>query len=177
MLFRSALYEKKFGFFLTQIADILYTIPTVLMILLCISVFGPGLFPIVIAFFLSSWVTTARVFKRHVLLLKKQPFVLVARQMGGSSLHLFFWHLLNNSWRQIASMLFASVPKAIFMEAFLSFLGLGVSPPYSSLGALIAEGVASMEFFPWLAIFPSILLSFVLFCCYQISTDLQESLA
>lgn len=165
----AGLYKKP-SIWMMRIADILYTVPLILMVLLFMSILGPGLLPIIFAFFFSSWINMARVYQKQVQSLAQKPFVIASKMMGGSYLHIFQKHFLPNSSSLIFALLNQSIAKAIFTEAFLSFLGLGISPPISSLGALIAEGAASMEFFPWRFFFPSMMLSWLLFSFHQLSS-------
>ncbi|MEL7431167.1 MAG: ABC transporter permease [Chlamydiota bacterium] len=167
-------YEGSLSVAMLRLADILHIIPLILQILLFMSIFGSGLFPIVLSLFLSSWTTMARVVSSQARILRSKPFVLYANMMGASYLHIFSTHLLKNLWTFITPILTYTIPKAVFTEAFLSFLGMGISPPASSLGMLIAQGMATMEFFPWRLFFPSLLLFAVLLSLHNVGNFLQR---
>ncbi|MEM8629518.1 MAG: ABC transporter permease [Chlamydiota bacterium] len=166
--------QGRTGTAMMRLVDILYVIPMVLQVLLFISIFGSGLLPVILSFSFSSWTAMSRVVFSQVKILSQKPFVLYAAWLGASYPHLFFTHLLKNLWPFILPVLMYTVPKAIFIEAFLSFLGLGISPPHSSLGTLIAEGMSRMEFFPWQLYFPSGLLLISLFSFQQCSHLLKQ---
>ena len=115
-----------------RVADILFAIPYLLMVILMMVVIGSGLIPILAALTMIGWIGMARIVRGQVLQLKEQEFVLAARALGASSSRLLFKHLLPNAMGPILVTATLTVPAAIFTEAFLSFLGLGMQAPIAS---------------------------------------------
>lgn len=138
-----------------RVVDILYTIPLVMVVILLMVVFTPGLKNILIAMGLVYWVGMARIVRGQVLSLKEQEYVLAARMVGGGSWRILLRHLIPNSMGPIIVTATLNIPQAIFLEAFLSFIGLGVSAPMASWGVLADEGVQAMQSYPHLLFFPA----------------------
>jgi len=132
-----------------RIADILYAIPNLLVVILLMMVLGSGLIPIFVALSCLGWITMARIVRAHVMQLKNREYVLAARCMGAGFWRIAFKHLLSNALGPILVTMTLTIPGAMFIEAFLSFLGLGVQAPVASWGTMASEGLAAVDFYPW----------------------------
>ncbi len=139
-----------------SIVDILYGIPLLLYVILLMVVLSPGLTSIFIALGIAYWLTMARIVRSQIVKLKNEDYVLAARAMGASSLTILFRHILPNCVGPIIITMTLAIPDAIFTEAFLSFIGLGVSAPMASWGVLAAEGIDSMRSYPFQLLFPAL---------------------
>ena len=132
-----------------RIVDILYGIPLLLYVILLMVVLKPGLLNVFIALGLVYWLRMAQIVRSQVLSLKGLEYVMAARVLGASPARLILGHLLPNSLGPIIITLTLSIPEAIFIEAFLSFIGLGVSAPMASWGVLASEGVVTLRSYPF----------------------------
>ena len=139
-----------------RILDIISGIPMLLYLILLMVVLGPGLKSIIFALGITQWIGMARMVRADVLRLKNLEFVLAARVLGTSKLHILFRHFFPNSIGTIIVNLTFAVPGAIFAESFLSFLGLGVSAPQASWGILTSEAIQSYMTFPHQLLFPAL---------------------
>ncbi len=144
---------------LMRCADILYSLPYLLIVILLTVVLGSGLASLLIAITLTGWVTMARIVRGQILLLKEMDYILAARALGASPMRLLFYHLLPNALGPILVTLTLTVPSAIFAEAFLSFLGLGIQAPLASWGTMANEALPALQFYPWRLFFPALLIS------------------
>ena len=135
-----------------------------------------GLFGVFVALGLVSWLTVARLVRGQVLSLKEKEFVEAARMIGASNARIMSRHLLPNSLAPVIVAATFGIPGAIAAEAGLSFLGLGVRPPFPSWGILIAEGVRNMRAFPHELIFPALVLAVTLICFNFLGDGLRDAL-
>jgi oligopeptide transport system permease protein len=135
-----------------------------------------GLIGVFIALGLISWLTVARLVRGQVLSLKEKEFVEAARMVGGTNLRIMIRHLLPNTLAPVIVAATFGIPGAIAAEAGLSFLGLGVRPPYPSWGILIAEGLRVMRTFPHELLFPAVLLAVTLICFNFLGDGLRDAL-
>jgi oligopeptide transport system permease protein len=162
--------------FMMHIVDILYAIPMLLYVILLMVVFKPGLVNIYIALGIAYWLNMARIVRGQILSLKEQDYVLAARSCGTSSWHILTRHMLPNCVGPIIVTLTLSIPDAIFTEAFLSFIGLGVSAPMASWGVLTSEGISSMRSFPFQLIFPAVALCITMLGFMFLGDGLRDAL-
>ena len=137
-----------------RIVDVIYGIPTVLIVILLMVIFQPGLKNVMIAIGATYWIGMARIVRGQILSLKEQDYIMAATALGASKRRILLRHLIPNSIGPIVVTATLSIPGAIFTEAFLSFIGLGVAAPMASWGALANEGVNSLRSFPWQLLFP-----------------------
>ncbi len=144
---------------LMRIADILFAIPYLLVVILLMVVMDPGVLTIIIAMSITGWIGMARIVRGQIMQLKAQEFVLAARSLGADSKRIIFKHLIPNALGPIIVTLSLTVPSAIFTESFLSFLGLGVAAPIASWGTMASEGLPAMKYYPWRLMFPAIFIS------------------
>jgi ABC-type dipeptide/oligopeptide/nickel transport systems, permease components len=141
--------------FLMRICDILHGVPYLLLVMLLTVIQGPGLIAILIAMTITGWIHMARIVRSHMLQLKQQEYILAAKALGASSLRIIFCYLIPNSMGPILTTMALSIPSAIFTEAFLSFLGLGLQLPAASWGVMVCEGLSAISFYPWRLFFPA----------------------
>ncbi len=156
--------------------DILYALPFTIFVIILMVFFGRNILFLFLAIGAVEWLTMARIVRSQVLSLREKEFIAAAYVMGLSRARILLRHLIPNALGPIIVYATLTVPRVMLMEAFLSFLGLGVQPPMSSWGLLIKEGVESMEEYPWLLIFPSIALSLTLFCLNFLGDGLRDAL-
>lgn len=141
-----------------HIVDVLYSIPMLLYVILLMVVFKPGLLNIYVALGIAYWLNMARIVRAQILSLKEQEYVMAARSCGASTWNILWHHMIPNCVGPIIVTLTLSIPDAIFTEAFLSFIGLGVSAPMASWGVLTSEGINSMRSYPFQLFFPAVAL-------------------
>ena len=159
-----------------RIVDILYALPFMIFVILLMVVFGQSFLLLFLAIGLVEWLTMARIVRTQVQSLRRQEFVSAAVVTGLSSAQIMRRHLLPNILGPVIVYITLTIPGVMLFEAFLSFLGLGVQPPQSSWGVLIATGVETMEEYPWLLIFPGLALSVTLFSLNFLGDGLRDAL-
>ena len=159
-----------------RIVDILYGIPLLLYVILLMVVLKPGLLNVFIALGLVYWLRMARIVRAQVLSLKELEYVLAARVLGAGHSRLIANHLLPNSLGPIIITLTLSIPEAIFTEAFLSFIGLGVSAPMASWGVLASEGVVTLRSYPFQLLFPAVAISLTMLGFNFLGDGLRDAL-
>lgn len=162
--------------FMMRIVDVLYALPFAIFIVLLTVIFGRSLLLLFIAIGAVEWLTMARIIRGQVLSIKQQEFVEAAQAMGLSQWQIITRHLIPNALGPIIIYTTLTIPSVILLESFLSFLGLGIQPPQSSWGSLISYGVETMEEYPWLLIFPGLLLSITLFSLNFLGDGLRDAL-
>ena len=159
-----------------HIVDILYSIPMLLYVILLMVVFKPGLLNIYLALGIAYWLNMARIVRGQILSLKQQEYVMAARSCGTSTWHILCRHMIPNCVGPIIVTLTLSIPDAIFTEAFLSFIGLGVSAPMASWGVLASEGINSMRSFPFQLVFPALALCITMLGFMFLGDGLRDAL-
>lgn len=159
-----------------HIVDVLYSIPMLLYVILLMVVFKPGLLNIYLALGIAYWLNMARIVRGQILSLKQQDYVLAARSCGTSTWHILRYHMIPNCVGPIIVTLTLSIPDAIFTEAFLSFIGLGVSAPMASWGVLASEGINSMRSFPFQLFFPALALCVTMLGFMFLGDGLRDAL-
>ena len=159
-----------------RIVDVLYGIPFIIFVILLMVIFGRNLILLFMAIGAVEWLTMARIVRSQVMSLSKQEFILAAEAMGVSKAGIIYKHLIPNAIGPVIVYATLTVPQIMLLEAFLSFLGLGVQAPLSSWGLLIRDGAVSMEEYWWLLIFPSLAFSITLFSLNFIGDGLRDAL-
>jgi oligopeptide transport system permease protein len=159
-----------------NIVDVLYGIPVLLYVILFMVILKPGLTNIFIALGVAYWLGMARIVRGQVLLLKEQEYVLAARTLGASNGRILFRHLIPNSMGPIIITVTLAIPDAIFTEAFLSFIGLGVAAPLASWGVLASEGVTSLQSYPFQLFFPALAISITMLAFNFLGDGLRDAL-
>ncbi len=156
--------------------EILSGVPNLVVVILLLLVLEPGLTSIIIALGLTEWIAMARVVRAQTLRLKSQEYVLAARSLGEASIKIAGKHLIPNMAGTIIIQTIYSIPSAIFFEAFLSFIGLGVPAPYASLGTLINDGYSTFQFLPHLMWYPAAMISLILITFNMFANGLRDAL-
>ncbi len=159
-----------------RIVDALYALPFIIFIILLMVVFGKSILLLFLAIGAVEWLTMARIVRGQVLTVRNQEYIEAARSMGLSTPHILWKHVVPNSLGPIIVYATLTVPQVMLLEAFLSFLGLGIQPPMSSWGLLISYGAEVMEDSPWLLIFPGLALSITLFALNFLGDGLRDAL-
>jgi len=162
--------------FMMRIVDILYTLPFTILVIILMVVFGRNFLLLFAAIGAVEWLTMARIIRGDVLAVKEQTFIKAAVVLGLSQTRIIFRHIMPNVLGTIIVYTTLTIPKVMLLEAFLSFLGLGVQPPMSSWGLLIRDGAEVMESHPWLLIFPGIIFSATLFALNRLGDGLRDAL-
>lgn len=145
-----------------RIVDVVYSLPDLLLIILITVIMGRGVTGIFLALTLVSWVTVARLVRGEVLRIKEFTFVEASRALGAGHGRILFKEILPNIWGLLIVTLSFRVPVAILAESTLSFIGLGIAPPFSSWGTLANEGWTAIKFYPHLILFPSLIIFFTI---------------
>ena len=194
----SGLAGGRVDFVMMRIVELIYSIPEVLIVLLlqvvlkdplqawfdsgtsafseAMSDLGTGIVSILITFAVLYWVTMARIIRGQVLQLKKQEFITAATALGASNSRIIRKHLLPNCVGPLVITTCLQIPSAIFLESFLSFLGLGVSAPMASLGSLCSDALASITLFPYRLLFPAIVLTLIVLSLNLVGDGLRDAL-
>lgn len=159
-----------------RLVDILYALPFMIFIVLLTVVFGRNMLLLFLAIGAVEWLTMARIMRGQVQSLRQQEFVEAAISLGLSPTTLIRRHLVPNALGPIIVYTTLTIPNVMLLEAFLSFLGLGIQPPQTSWGLLISYGAETMEEYPWLLIFPGIALTLTLFSLNFLGDGLRDAL-
>jgi oligopeptide transport system permease protein len=159
-----------------RIVDILYALPFMIFIVLLMVVFGRNLLLLFLAIGAVEWLTMARIMRGQVQTLRKQEFVEAAISLGLAPATIIRRHLIPNALGPIIVYTTLTIPSVMLLEAFLSFLGLGIQPPKTSWGLLISYGAETMEEYPWLLIFPGMALTLTLFALNFLGDGLRDAL-
>lgn len=159
-----------------RIVDILYGIPYLLVVILLMVVMGPGLLTIIVALSATGWIGMARIVRGQVLQLKTSEYVLAARTLGAGPAAIIRKHLLPNALSVIIVQVTFSVPSAIFAEAFLSFLGLGIQPPLASWGVMANDALPTILSGHWWRLFyPAFFISLTMLAFNLLGDGLQDA--
>ncbi len=161
---------------LMRFVDIMYAFPDLLFIVLLRSVLGGGIFMIFLAIGLVTWTNVARLVRGQVLSTKQADYVTAARSMGASSLHIILRHILPNVIGPLLVVVTFAVPRAIFVEAALSYIGIGVPPPTPSWGTMIQDGYNLIFVAPNLVLFPAIAIGLVMLAFTFLGDGLRDAL-
>ena len=159
-----------------RFVDVLYALPFTIFIILLMVVFGRNIILLFLAIGAVEWLTMARIVRGQVMIVKQKDFVEAAVSLGLSRFQIIVKHVIPNVMGPVIVYATLTVPNVILLESFLSFLGLGIQPPQSSWGLLISYGVETMEEYPWLLIFPALVLSLTLFSLNFLGDGLRDAL-
>ncbi|MEP0202774.1 MAG: ABC transporter permease [Halioglobus sp.] len=159
-----------------RLVDILYALPFMIFIVLLMVVFGRNMLLLFLAIGAVEWLTMARIMRSQVQSLRQQEFVEAAVSLGLSPATIIRRHIVPNALGPIIVYTTLTIPSVMLLEAFLSFLGLGIQPPQTSWGLLISYGAETMEEFPWLLIFPGLALTLTLFSLNFLGDGLRDAL-
>ncbi len=161
--------------FMMRLADILYSIPYLLVVILLMVVIGSGITTIIIALTLTGWISMARIVRGQILQLKQLDFVKAAQCMGASQFRILSRHLIPNALGSIIVTVTLTIPTAIFAEAFLSFLGLGVQAPIASWGTMANDGLPALRYYPWRLFFPASFISITMLSFNLLGDGLRDA--
>jgi len=159
-----------------RIVDILYSLPFIFFVILLVVFFGRNFILIFIAIGATEWLDMARIVRGQALMLKRQEFVQAAEALGVNNAGILRRHIIPNTLGPVVVFVTLLVPKAILLESLLSFLGLGVQEPLTSLGLLISDGAANIQGATWLLIYPAIALTVILFALNFLGDGLRDAL-
>ena len=159
-----------------RFVDILYALPFMIFIILLMVVFGRNILLLFLAIGAVEWLTMARIMRTQVQSLRQQEFVEAAVSLGLPPSAIIFKHIIPNALGPIIVYTTLTIPSVMLLEAFLSFLGLGIQPPQTSWGLLISYGAETMEESPWLLIFPGLALTITLFSLNFLGDGLRDAL-
>ncbi|BCB03701.1 ABC transporter permease [Bacillus sp. KH172YL63] len=160
-----------------RIVEILYGLPYLLVVILLMVVMGPGLLTIIVALTVTGWIGMARIVRGQVLQIKNYEFILASRTFGTKTAKIIRKNLLPNTMGPIIVQLTLTVPSAIFAEAFLSFLGLGIQAPYASWGVMANDGLSTiLSGYWWRLFFPALFISLTMFSFNVLGDGLQDAL-
>ena len=159
-----------------RLVDVVYGIPLLLFVILLMVMFKPGLPLILAALGCVFWLRMARIVRGQTLSIKERDYVAAARALGSSHARIILRHILPNTAGPIIVTLTLTVPEAIFSEAFLSLIGLGVSAPRASLGTLVAEGFSALADYPHLFFFPAAVISVLMLAFNFLGDGLRDAL-
>ncbi len=161
---------------LMRIVDILYALPFTIFVILLMVFFGRNIVLLFVAIGAVEWLTMARIVRSQIMSLKRMEFIEAARSLGYGTPRIIFRHMIPNILGPIIVYTTLTIPGVMLLEAFLSFLGLGVQPPMSSWGVLIKDGAERMEEYPWLLMFPGTVFSLTLFSLNFLGDGLRDAL-
>ncbi|KRL00536.1 ABC transporter permease [Liquorilactobacillus capillatus] len=158
-----------------RIIEIISSIPSLVIVVLMLIVLKPGMTSIIAAIAISSWTTMARMIRAETLQLKSQEYVLAARTLGESPWKIAWKHLVPNLSSIIIIQTMYTIPTAIFFEAFLSFIGIGISAPQTSLGVLLNDGQKNFQFLPYQMWYPAIVLCVLMIAFNLLGDGLRDA--
>ncbi len=171
----SGYFGGKVDMVMQRFAEILNGIPTLVVVTLLGLVLPRGIISIIFAMMITGWISMERIARAEVLKLKEREFVLASKTLGAKNMAIIFKEILPNTIGQIIVVAMFSIPSAIFLEAFLSFVGLGVPAPMASLGSLVSEGYKSLTTYPHMIIYPIIVLSLLMLSFNLFADGLRDA--
>ncbi len=162
--------------FLMRGVDVVYAIPQLLLVLLIVNLRGPGMANIFLAIGLTGWVTMARLIRGQMLTIREQEYVKASRVAGAGPLYIIMRHMLPNSMTPIIVALTFGIPVAIFIEAALSFVGVGIRPPQASWGQMVGVGQQYIRSVQHLMLFPSLAIALTMLAFTFLGDGLRDAL-
>lgn len=171
----SGYFGGKVDMVMQRFSEILNGIPTLVIVTLLILVFKPGLLTITIAIGITGWIGMSKIARAQVLKLKEQEFILASKTLGAKDFFIIFKEILPNIFGQLIVMSMFSIPNAIFTEAFLAFIGLGVPQPLASLGSLISDSFKSFTTHPYMIVSPVIVLAVIMLSFNMVADGLRDA--
>ncbi len=162
--------------FMMRIVDALYSIPFIFFVILLMVVFGSNIWLIFIAIGAVEWLTMSRIVRGQTISLRQKEFVEAAKAGGASGAAIIFRHIVPNLMGPVVVFATLNVARVILLESFLSFLGLGVQEPLTSLGKLIADGANNMDTAPWMIVWPAVAMFATLICFNFVGDGLRDAL-
>ncbi|MSU51710.1 MAG: ABC transporter permease [Opitutus sp.] len=169
-------FGGKLDALMMRTVDIMYSLPFMVFVILLMVFFGRNIVLLFVAIGAVEWLTMARIVRSQVMAVKRMEFIEAARSLGFGRRRIIFRHILPNILGPIIVYTTLTIPGVMLLEAFLSFLGLGVQPPMSSWGVLIKDGAEKMEEYSWLLVFPGAMFSLTLFSLNFLGDGLRDAL-
>lgn len=158
-----------------RLSDILYSLPHLLIVILLMVVMKPGVTTIIVALTITGWINMARIVRGQILQIKQNDYVVAAYMLGASKWRILFRHLIPNSIGSIITTMTLTIPAAIFTEAFLSFLGLGVQAPVASWGTMASDGLSALRYYPWRLFFPAVFISITMLAFNLLGDGIRDA--
>lgn len=168
-------YGGKLDMIVMRLIDVIYGIPSLIVCILVMIVLGSGMQSLIIAMVITGWAGSCRFTRGEVLRLKEQEFVLAARVMGEPVFHIIVRELIPNIMGLLITNLAMAIPGAIFQEAFLSYIGLGISPPQASWGVLAKDGTAMLRIAPHMLFVPAFFICTTVLALNQLGNGLRDA--
>lgn len=172
----SGYYGGNLDMIIMRVIDILYGIPYLIVSILVMVVLGPGMASLIIAMVIIGWIGSARFIRGEVLKLKEQDFVAAAKVLGVSDITIIIKHIIPNIMGLIITNLTMAVPRAIFSEAFLSYIGLGIAPPGCSWGILAKSGIKMLRVYPYQLFIPSFFICTTMLALNLLGDGMRDAL-
>lgn len=172
----SAMIGGRVDAIMQRIIEILVGVPHLIIVILFMMILPPGVGTIVIAMSITGWVNMARLVRAQILKLKNQEFVMAAKLLGTSGWKVIMKHLVPNTVSVIVIQIMFAIPSAIFTEAFLSFIGVGLAAPKASLGVLINDGYKMLRAAPYMLIYPALAIILIMVCFSILGDGLRDAL-
>ncbi|MBQ8955236.1 MAG: ABC transporter permease [Clostridia bacterium] len=168
-------FGGRVDFFMMRVVEIIAGIPSLVVVTLLMMVLKPGLYTIILALMISGWTGMARNVRAHTLRAKQMEYVLAARTLGAGAPYIMLKQIFPNIFGSIIVLVMMSVPGGIFLESFLSFLGLGVPAPMSSLGSLISDGYKTLMIHPFQVAIPSVFFGLLIISLNLMADGLRDA--
>ncbi|WP_106495917.1 ABC transporter permease [Lentibacillus sp. Marseille-P4043] len=172
----SGFFGGKIDEYMMRIADILYGVPYLLVVILLMVIMPQGLWTLIIAMTITGWINMARIVRGQVMQLRSEEYVLASQSLGASSTRILFRHLVPNTMGPILVTLTLTIPNAIFTEAFLSYLGLGVPAPLASWGTMSSDALPALEYYPYQLFFPAFFICLTMLAFNIIGDAMRDAL-
>ncbi|MDD7280625.1 ABC transporter permease [Floccifex sp.] len=172
----SGYFGGKVDAIMQRFQEIVNSIPTLVVLTLLLMVMKSSLFTIIVALSFTEWIGMSRITRAQVLKIKEEEFVLASRTLGASSFFIIFKEILPNIYSQLIIMVMMSIPNAIFYEAYLSFVGLGLPIPAASLGTLINDGFDKITVYPYQMVIPVVVFSILMLSFNLVGDGLRDAL-
>lgn len=172
----SGYFGGRVDMLMQRFSEVIAGIPGLVVVILFILAFEPGIFPIGLSIAITGWIGMSRIVRAQVLKLKEQEFVMAAQTLGVSHFKIIMRHLIPNTVGQIVVMIMFTIPGAIFYEAFLAFIGLGLPAPSASLGVLVNDGFQTMFSSPYLLAVPAVVISVLMLSFNMLADGLRDAL-
>ncbi|WP_412989188.1 ABC transporter permease [Pediococcus siamensis] len=158
----SGYFGGKIDILMQRFTEVLSTIPMIIVVTLLVLVMRPGMTSIIVAMMIMGWINMSRIVRAQVLKVKNEEYILAAQSIGVPTIKIIFSEILPNTIGQIVTTFMFSIPNAIFLEAFLAFVGLGVPAPLASLGTMINDGYTQAVVYPYMVCFPVLFLAIIM---------------
>ncbi len=172
----AALVPSFIGQTMMRFVDVIAALPNMLLVILILLIIPPSIVSVILALTITGWLNMARIVRGQVLSIKERIYVKASYGFGASNFWVLCRHILPNIKGTVIAAITLTIPSAIFLEAFLSFLGLGIQAPISSLGVLTNEGLPALSYYPWRLAFPAGVLSLLTLSFHCMGTVLCDIL-